>query len=67
MKWTATIYKPEYRECVIEYDDAVGYYLYIYENNCSFDYLQGTLEIAMKQAFEDFSVPLDAWKQVDKA
>ncbi len=43
-----------------------GFYFYVYDQNGfdTHDYLQDTLEIAMEQAFEDFGVPLDAWKRV---
>ena len=62
MKWTARIERPKLMHFIIEYDDLVGYYLYAYENDINVaDYLQDTLEVAKKQAWEDFLVPLDSW------
>ena len=66
MPWVAEIHEPTRRYCVIEHDDLVGFYFYIYEDEQTFDHLQDTLEIAKLQAFEDFQVPLDAWQEVDK-
>ena len=32
-----------------------------------YDYLQDTLAITIDQAFEQFGVPKDAWRQIDQA
>ncbi len=54
------------REFVIEKDDAVGFYLYVYEDGrCIRDYLQDTLEMAVDSAFEDYQVPKEIWQRVD--
>lgn len=51
---------------IIREDTKAGFYLHVYENGIDkYDHLQDTLEIAKKQAFEDFGVPYDAWKQVE--
>jgi hypothetical protein len=58
--------KASNRRFIIENDKAVGFYLYVYENNhCTRDYLQDTLEIAINFAMANFQVPKDSWKQVD--
>lgn len=42
----------------------VGYYLYRYENGKdTHDYLQDTIEICKKQAFEEWGVPMDCWEE----
>jgi hypothetical protein len=66
MKWQASsqFLKPRHYE--IKNDPSVGFYLYVFEDGkCIRDYLQDTLELAMKYALEDFGVPKDAWKKVD--
>ncbi|MDC7125728.1 MAG: hypothetical protein PQJ46_09170 [Spirochaetales bacterium] len=52
---------------IIEEDNpAVGFYLYVYENEkCIKDYLQNTLSIAKECAFEDYNVPMEIWQEVD--
>ena len=68
MKWRAIdvfIDPPRYYE--IDYDPAIGYYLYVFENDkCMYDDLQFTLEIAMECALDDFGVPLDAWIKIEE-
>jgi hypothetical protein len=50
---------------IIERDEAVGFYLYVYENEyCVRDYLQDTLELAIEMASEDYQVPKEAWKTI---
>jgi hypothetical protein len=65
MKWQA---KPKFfqsRYYEIKHVPLVGFYLYVFENGkCIRDYLQDTLELAIEFAWEDFSVPKDAWKKV---
>ncbi|MBI1274209.1 MAG: hypothetical protein GC131_09040 [Alphaproteobacteria bacterium] len=77
MKWVADIKRSgKIARCEIErqlltsltsnVSDQFGYYLYVWENEGdAHDYLQDTPEIAMAQAFENFGVPLDAWKKVE--
>lgn len=66
MKWEAEIENPKKLRFIIDYDEYAGYYLYVYEGDVDiYDFLQDTLEIAKRQALEDFGVPLDAWKQVE--
>ncbi|MFO1242907.1 MAG: hypothetical protein U1E36_06875 [Rickettsiales bacterium] len=66
MKWEAEIYHPQKLRFIIDYDEYVGYYLYVWEGEKNtFDYLQDTLDIAKRQALEDFGVPLNVWKQVE--
>ena len=50
---------------VIEEDNPeIGFYIYVYENGkCERDYLQDTLEKAKEFAYEDFSVPLNGWRE----
>tara|TARA_Y100001935_G_scaffold239088_1_gene226265 strand:+ start:1484 stop:1693 length:210 start_codon:yes stop_codon:yes gene_type:complete len=51
---------------VIEEDKPeIGWYLYVYQNGvCTHDYLQDSLAIAKKQAQDQFSVPLEEWKEI---
>ncbi len=68
MKWTSRIKRPKPMNFIIEHDKNVGFYLYVYDDATgknTHDYLQDTLEIAKEQAFEDFGVHLDSWKQVE--
>lgn len=54
------------REFVIEEDEAVGFYLYVYEDGrCVRDHLQDTLQLAVDSAFEDYQVPKEAWQRVE--
>jgi hypothetical protein len=74
MKWIADVLQPKHIHAEIEHftsRDIIsgahveGYYLYIWENGKGIaDELQDTLEVTMQQAFEDYGVPLDVWKQV---
>ena len=76
MKWSAEIKSPKPLRFIIEQvqmhnvterKETAGFYLYVYENErCTHDYLQDTLEMAMTQAFEDFSVPKDVWRKLEK-
>ena len=66
MAWTASVPTPKKLECRIELDEAVGYYLYVYENGKDvYDGLQDTLQFAMEEAYERFNIPLDLWRQVE--
>ena len=55
------------KKFVIEEDNPdVGYYLYVYENDkCVKDYLQNSLAIAKECAYEDYSVPINIWKEMN--
>jgi hypothetical protein len=54
------------RHFIIKHDEAVGFYLYVYESNrCVRDYLQDTLELAIDFAMNNLQVPKESWKQVD--
>lgn len=68
MKWVATSLLPTPLYLEIEHDPAVGYYIYVWERNRQgkglYDYLQDSLEIAKRFAFQRFGVPLDAWREV---
>jgi hypothetical protein len=45
-----------------------GFYLYVFENGQgTHDYLQDSLEAAQDFALEKFQVPLQAWKEAEKA
>lgn len=76
MKWYSTYEHPEQLRFIIEHDDNVGYYIYLYENGEYFkedcvnaegcpsyqdNYLQDTLEIAKEFSYEEFGVPMDSW------
>ncbi|NOZ20204.1 MAG: hypothetical protein GXP25_03855 [Planctomycetes bacterium] len=52
------------RRFVIEEDlPDIGWYLYVFEGGrCVADHLQDTLQIAKRQALDDYGVPLDAWR-----
>lgn len=46
-----------------EFSPEYGFYLFIYENGeCTYDYMQDTVEDCKGFAFEEFNVPLDCWK-----
>lgn len=65
-KWTAVNNKSQH--FLIDEDGNVGFYLYVYndgDERCIRDHLQDTLEIAKRQALEDYEVPEDAWKQIE--
>lgn len=61
MKLTTTYIHPKGWEFEIEEDEALGFYLWIYKDEETMDYLQDTLAIAQLQAFEDFGIPMDSW------
>ena len=76
MLWAAQITEPKPLRCVIEQQtlhslipnqpDQLAFYLYVFEaTGISYDYLQDTLEIAKRFAFEKFQVPISAWQQVE--
>ena len=46
----------------------VGWYLYALKGDrAEYDYLQDTLEMAKKCAFNKFGVPIDSWTEVKDA
>ena len=64
MKWEAF---SGTRRFVIEHEPLVGFYLFVFENRsdeqCTWDYWQDSLSMAMKQA-EDFGVLASDWKRI---
>jgi hypothetical protein len=51
------------RPFVIEHDDNVGYYLYVFDGDkCLYDYLLDTLEVAIERALKQFDVPKASWR-----
>lgn len=75
MKWVAEITYPKPRRFEITQEGlynlqnhqvAVEFHLIAYENGEGFDDShQDTLALAQEIAFEDFQVPLNAWKQIE--
>ena len=62
MRWIADI--PGWR-FEIERDEAVGFYLHVFEGTrCVRDHLQDTLDAAMVQASEDYGVKRATWRQI---
>ncbi|WP_417793946.1 hypothetical protein [Terasakiella pusilla] len=50
---------------LIEEEEGIGFYLYIYNpetNKCIADHLQDTYELAQQQAWEDYKIPRNDWK-----
>jgi hypothetical protein len=56
--------KSKDKQFIIEQDDPeVGFYLYVYENEkCIADYLQDDLEAIIQQAYQDFKLDPQSWK-----
>jgi hypothetical protein len=66
MRWIAEITQPESARFVIEHDKLAGFYVYVYrDGRLIADYLQDTLDIAKRFAFEKFNVHPGIWMQVD--
>ena len=66
MKWEADIIAQPSLHFEIKKDSRAGYYVYAYKNGIdTHDHLQDTLEMAKQCAFDEFGVPLDAWKQME--
>lgn len=65
MKWRAKSKSFEqYYEIVQE--PSLGFYLYVFENGeCTYDYLQETLELSFECAEEFYGIPKDAWEQIE--
>lgn len=64
MKWVSSYAHPENWNFEITRDSKAGYYLWIFKNEETMDYLQDTLEMAQEQAYEDFDVPLSSWAEM---
>jgi hypothetical protein len=66
MRWIAHTAQPAASQFVIEHDEMAGFYVYAYKDGRLIaDYLQDTLEIAKRFAFERFNVPHNIWLPVD--
>ena len=64
MVWKAETTYPKLLNYVIEHDENVGFYIYVYDGKRMIsDYLQDTLEIAQRFSFKKFGIPLDAWEK----
>jgi len=64
-KWVSEFTGDSKRKFVIEEDDNVGFYLYIFEGDkCKEDYLQDSFDLAIEQAEEDFGVDPRSWRQI---
>ena len=80
MKWYSRFDHPEKIFFIIEHDENVGYYVYLYYEDFSFfegdvkrkigcpnhqdDWLQDTLEQAKGFSWRKFGVPVDSWVEV---
>ncbi len=65
MKWKSTTSPNQSKHFIIVFDQHIGFYLYVYENNkCVSDYLQDTLEYAKEHAWDEYQVPKDSWKEI---
>jgi hypothetical protein len=64
MKFKKLISNHDGKKYLIEEDlPEVGAYLYVYEgDNCIFDYLQDNIEVCIRLAYEEFTVPMDSWR-----
>lgn len=82
MKWYSTYIHPEGFKFIIELDENVGYYIYLYEDLEYFeddfkrpegcpshqdDDLQDSLESAKRCTFIQFGVPVDSWTQIENS
>jgi hypothetical protein len=76
MKWYSKYRHPDYLNFIIEHDENVGYYVYLYRNlecfeedakspegcpNHQDDYLQDTLMQAKGFAYRKLGVPVNSW------
>ena len=62
--WKAQINDQPSKRFVIEEDEGIGFYLYVYEGEkCTHDYLQDTFQFAVEIAEEDFGVDPNVWEQ----
>jgi len=67
MKWRAEFESLDPRKFEIEEDPVVGFYFYVFEDGkCIGDQLQDTLDVAIQSALDDYDVPKDAWRKVEK-
>lgn len=82
MKWHSTYGHPDHLHFIIEHDENVGYYIYLYEDAADFkedmssakgcpnhqdDDLQDTLESAKRVTQKYFGVPVDSWVESSPA
>lgn len=66
MKWIVSEETNEIKSGLIEWDQDVGYYLYVVKKDGSnFDYLQDDFETAINQAQNQFGIPQNGWKKVE--
>ena len=67
LKWIAAAdsLKPQHYE--IKYLPGLGYYLYVFKNEiCIYNYLQNSMDDAVKYAMEEFGVEEKLWKKNEK-
>lgn len=57
---------PQNWEFEIEHELGLGFYLWVYKDEETMDYLQDTLERVKAQAFKYFGVPLDSWVEASE-
>ncbi len=61
--WKAQVADQPSIRFVIEEDEGIGFYLYVYEGEeCTHDYHQDTFQFAVELAKEDFGVDPNAWE-----
>ena len=66
MKWVSKSDGDTDKRFIIEEEDGVGFYLYVFTGgNCTRDYLQDSLDLAIGQAERDFGVLRETWQLVD--
>lgn len=64
-KWISELDSGQRKTFVIEEEDGIGFYLYVFEEGeCTNDYLQDSFDIAVEQAEIDFGVNRQTWKLV---
>ena len=67
-KWVSESDGEPNKRFVIEEEDEVGFYLYVFTGDkCANDYLQDTFDLAVEQAEEDFGVSREAWELVSQS
>ena len=64
MKWVAEM---DGRRFVIENAEAVGFYLFVWDHErCIADHLQDSLAMAVAQAQDEYGVPSETWRPLDR-
>jgi hypothetical protein len=67
MKWRANSQSLKPYRYEIKHHPSVNFYLYVFNGDkCIRAYLQDTLEIAMKCAWEDYGISKNAWKRAQE-